>query len=131
MQLALAFANGSPRLFAAASAARRASYCFAYSGFSAGAPAGGGANFGSAPRAPRYGPQAPVKSGLFVDCAPSGSGVMKAADSPTAITKSVRPQFIGLPPLPAAPALGQDHSPEPARRAMSPGRATHLVCRLS
>src|SRR5215475_6420970 len=68
-QAELAVANGSPRLFAAASAARRASYALAYSGFIASGVEGGGANLGSAPRPPRYGPQAPLKSGVFVfDC---------------------------------------------------------------
>ena len=68
-QAELAVASGSPRLFAAASAARRASYALAYSGFIANAVAGGGANLGSAPRPPRYGPHAPLKSGtLEFDC---------------------------------------------------------------
>src|SRR5262245_26182258 len=85
-QLELGFASGSPRLFAAASAARRASYAFAYSGLSATGVAGGGASFGSAPRPALYGPHAPLKSGAGFVCARARPA--KDTTSPTTMIES-------------------------------------------
>src|SRR5215204_6062990 len=69
--------SGSPRFVASSSAARRASYGFAYSGFSTIGVGGGGFNFGSAPRPARYGAHTPDRPG----------GV-EAATCPASATKS-------------------------------------------
>src|SRR5689334_20419200 len=76
---ALLLASCSPRLLASASAARRASYGLAYSGFNSSCPAGGGANLALGPLPPLNEPQTPVKSGgFFADCAiTNGSRVLR------------------------------------------------------
>src|SRR6187402_1643494 len=63
MQSTAGVASGSPRLVAASSAARRSSQDVLYVPFSRIGVAGGAANFGSAPRPPRYGAHAPDRSG--------------------------------------------------------------------
>src|SRR5580693_3789433 len=87
MHEAPAEANCSPRLFASASRARRASYGFAYSGFNTSGPAAGGDSFGSAPRPPRYTPHTPERSG--------GLAGDWAGSCKTAIAKS-KIVFMGL-----------------------------------
>src|SRR5262245_50732956 len=132
-QAELAVASGSPRLFAAASAARRASYALAYSGFIANEVAGGGANLGSAPRPPRYGPHAPPKSGMLLfDCAYTKVET-NAADKTANKTTRKRPLSHLIIDLalqqPVGPVRDQDHSPKPAHQVGSPERAGRQVCR--
>src|SRR5262245_47306807 len=63
-----ALGGGSPRLVASASAARCASYFFAYSGLRTSGPAGGGASAALAPRPPVKGAHAPSNPGFAEDC---------------------------------------------------------------
>src|SRR5688572_15843658 len=90
LQSTAALAGGSPRRVASASAARRASYAFAYSGLRTIGPAGGGASFGSTPRPAPIGAQAPLRFGGLVDCArtvrPAPCDATRAA---AAITTSI------------------------------------------
>src|SRR5688572_11755871 len=80
-------AGGCPFFVASASAARRASTVFWKSGFITMGVAGGGAIFGSAPRPPPIGTQAPLMFRPAVDCA-RVTGVSAAA--PNSVTPSRR-----------------------------------------
>src|SRR5262252_7901550 len=111
-QAELAVASGSPRLFAAASAARRASYALAYSGFITNGVAGGGVNLGSAPRPPRYGPHAPLKSGTLVFDCPYTKVETNAADK-TEETFFASDHWFGAP---AAGCAGPRPGPFPKTR---------------
>src|SRR5262245_32797950 len=94
--------------------------------------AAGGASLGSAPRPPRYGPQAPLKSGVLpLDCAEPSTTSAAQTNTSAAKHRDQPRAVIALLPAPAEQVRVPDRCRAPGRPAASPAPATRPASHLS